>query len=293
MFPISLIVALFALIFAPSSSDSAPALAKQKTERLAVVGLEAKYGIDKDFAEGLSVIIRDTIHGYGEYQVLSDDDIKAVASREHILQALGDDGAGQGLVRFGKSLGTRYMVAGSISKYGQTYTISLRMLDTGGGTPGVVKRVNEDCKCGDDGLIETVRVVAAKLIGQEYQPVAKASEASRQNDQKTATASSPTASSLAGRWTGYWMNSLGEKAPDSLVLEESGDGKIRGLWDGKVQVSGRWVTPSALELYGETATRAYEINGMLEGNTLTFEYLARRLDAPGAYQGRSIFTRME
>ena len=290
---IPLIVVVIALLLGPSEYGTSHAASKKKNERLAVIGLEAKYGIDKQFAEGLSVIIRDTIHSYGEYQVLSEDDIKAVASREHILQALGDDGAGQGLAQFGKSLGTRFMVAGSISKFGQTYTISLRMLDTGGSTPGVVKRVSEDCQCSDDGLIETVRVAAARLISQEYQPTAKTTEPRLQNPATSAAITSPAAPTLAGRWTGYWMNSLGEKAPDSLVLEEASDGGIRGLWDGKVPVSGRWTTHSALELYGETATRAYDINGVLEGNTLTFEYLARRLDAPGSYRGRSIFTRKE
>lgn len=294
---VTIVVVTLAMILGPSSSFSASATTKKKIERLAVIGLEAKYGITKEFAEGLSVIIRDTIHSFGEHHVLSDDDIKAVASREHLLQALGDDGNGQSLLKFGKSLDTRFMVAGSISKYGQTYTVSLRMIDTSGSSPGVIKRVSEDCNGSEDRLIETVREVAAKLIDQEYKPTAKSvAQPSLQLNTRPAVdgyTSPRAAQPLTGRWSGYWRNSLGEKAPDSLLLEESSDGTIKGIWDGKVHLSGRWLNPSTIELYGETTTRAYEISGVVEGGTLTFQYLAHRLDAAGSYQGTSIFTRKE
>lgn len=292
---VALVVAALAITLGPSLSFSAPAITKKKVERLAVIGLEAKYGVNREFAEGLSVIVRDTIHNFGEHHVLSDDDIKAVASREHLLQALGDDGNGQNLSKFGKSLGTRFMVAGSISKYGQTYTVSLRMLDTSGSSPGVIKRVSEDCNGSEDRLIESVREVAAKLIDQEYKPTAKSvQQPSLQDSTKAAIDGYTTPRplrSLTGIWSGYWRNSLGEKAPDSLLLEESSDGKIKGIWDGKVHLSGRWLNPSTIELYGETTTRAYEITGIVEGGTLTFQYMAHRLDAAGSYQGTSIFTR--
>ena len=147
---------------------------KKTRERLAVLDLEAKYGIEKVFAEGLSVIVRDTIHSYGEYTVMSQEDIRAVASREQLMQAMGcDDGSGQCLLDFGRAIGSRFMVAGSISKFGQTYTVSLRMLDTQGAKAGLVNRVSEDCKCDEEELIETIRNVAAKLIGKLNSPSEK------------------------------------------------------------------------------------------------------------------------
>jgi len=160
---------------------------KKNKERLAVLDLEAKYGIPKDFAEGLSVIVRDKIHSYGDFQVMSQDDIQAVASREQLKQALGcDDGSGQCLIDFGRQIGTRFMVAGSVSKFGATYTVSLRMLDTQGDNAGVVNRVSENCKCSEDDLIGTVQNVAASLVGKKNNEAAKkaAEEAKRLAEEK-------------------------------------------------------------------------------------------------------------
>lgn len=149
----------------PTPADGAE---KKSKERLAVLDIEAKYGVKQDLAEGLSVIVRDTLHGYGEYQVMSQEDIKAVASREQLVQALGcDDNSGQCLIDFGRKIGSRFMVAGSISKFGETYTVSLRMLDTKGSKAGVLNRVSENCKCKEDDLIGTVQNVAAALVGKK------------------------------------------------------------------------------------------------------------------------------
>lgn len=161
---------------------SLPSLAadKKAKERLAVLDLEAKYGIEKNFAEALSVIVRDKLHSYGEYQVMSKGDLQAVASREQLLQAIGcDDGKGQCLVDFGRAIGTRFMVAGDISKIGSTYTVSLRMLDTKGDSAGVTNRVSENCKCDDDALIGTVQDVAARLIGKPTAVAEKKAEEAR------------------------------------------------------------------------------------------------------------------
>ncbi|MBU1565498.1 MAG: hypothetical protein KJ630_07705 [Proteobacteria bacterium] len=157
-----LILASVAFLYNPVQAAE-----KKTRERLAVLDLEAKYGTDSIFAEGLSVIVRDAIHSYGEFQVMSQEDIRAVASREQLMQALGcENNSNECLVDFGRAIGTRFMVAGSISKFGKTYTISLRMLDTMGDSAGLVNRASEDCKCEEDGLIETARNVAASLIGK-------------------------------------------------------------------------------------------------------------------------------
>jgi tetratricopeptide (TPR) repeat protein len=106
----------------------------------------------------------------------------------------------------------------------------------------------------------------------------------------TASSARPS-SSVSGSWWGHWMNSLGEKGTESLVLEESGDGRISGTWSGKIRVSGRRVNATTIELRGQTPTRAYEITGTFQENALTFQYLARRLDTAGSYEGTSTFTR--
>ncbi|HBG20185.1 MAG TPA: hypothetical protein DDY32_13170 [Desulfobulbaceae bacterium] len=150
------------------SSPRAPAVVKK--ERLAVLDLESKYGVEKDFAEAISVIVRDEIHGHGIFEVMSREDIRAVASREALLQAMGCDEDGSCLVDFGRLIGTRFMVAGSIAKIGTTYTLSLRMLDTKGENAGLVNRVSEQCNCDENQLIKSVKNVAAGIMGKHPFP---------------------------------------------------------------------------------------------------------------------------
>jgi hypothetical protein len=134
-------------------------------EKLAVMDLEAKYGVEKGLAEGLSVVIRDTIQNFGDYEVISKRDVEAVAERTAIRQKLGCDDI-ECLINIGKALGTKFMVAGAISKFGNTYNVSLRLIETIGKDPGVRKRVSKNCKCAEDELISTSVTVAAILMGE-------------------------------------------------------------------------------------------------------------------------------
>ena len=132
-------------------------------EKLAVMDLKAKYGVEQELAEGLSVVIRDAIQGLGDYEVVSKDDVEVVAIRTAIRQSLGCDDT-KCLIAVGRSLGTKFMVAGAISKFGDTYNISLRLIDTVGENAGVKERVNRNCKCAEDELIEAAKVTASLLL---------------------------------------------------------------------------------------------------------------------------------
>ncbi|MFH0782750.1 MAG: SUMF1/EgtB/PvdO family nonheme iron enzyme [Pseudomonadota bacterium] len=168
---------LFGIVAFVICAQAAETAQKTPKEKLAILDLEAKYGIAREFAEGLSVIIRDEIHSFGNYEVMSREDLQAVASQEQLKQALGCDEGGQCLVDFGRAIGTRFMVVGSISKFGATYTISLRMLDTKGENAGVVNRASLNCKCAEDELINTAQAVAAKLMGKKTPEMLAAKQA--------------------------------------------------------------------------------------------------------------------
>ena len=101
----------------------------------------------------------------------------------------------------------------------------------------------------------------------------------------------PSMPSVSGMWTGFWMNSVGEKQKDSLQLEEKADGTISGLWSGSIRVSGRRIDASTLAFSGSTATRDYQVTATLQNGVLTLNYVTRRLDAAGSYNGTSTLTR--
>ncbi len=156
---------------------SLPSVSSSK-EQLAVMDLKADYGVEKGLAKALSVKVRNEIHSFGDYEVLSKEDLEALAERTETQLLLGGKCADAiCLLDLGRKLGTKYMVYGSISKLGSTYSISLRLLDTKGKNAGVKRRVGEECKCDEDGLLDTVEIVAAKVMGEK--PSVKPSKSAR------------------------------------------------------------------------------------------------------------------
>lgn len=136
-------------------------------ERLAVMNLKAKHGVEKSIADALSVEVRNGIHDLGIYEVLSKDDLDVLAERAAIMQKVDCETTSQCLIDFGRSIGTKYMVAGSISKMGETYTINLRLLDTEGENAGVKQMADKKCRCSEDELIDAAREVAKAVMYNE------------------------------------------------------------------------------------------------------------------------------
>jgi len=159
-------------------------------EKLAVMDLKAKYGVEKGLGEGLSVVIRDTIHSFGDYEVLSKDDVEVIAERTAIRQKVGCDDT-ECLISIGKSLGTKFMVAGAISKFGNTYNVSLRLIETIGKDPGVRQRGNENCKCTEDELINAAIKIATILMGKPATHTATSTLASSTADDRISLRAEP------------------------------------------------------------------------------------------------------
>ena len=135
-------------------------------EQLAVMDLQANHEVETSLAEALSEEIRNEIHSFGDYEVLSGDDLRALSKRTILQQKLGcmDN---QCLISFGQKIGTKYMVAGSVSKIGKIYSINLKLMDTEGENVGVKNRVSEKCKGKEEELFRTARDAAAKLMGKK------------------------------------------------------------------------------------------------------------------------------
>ncbi len=103
----------------------------------------------------------------------------------------------------------------------------------------------------------------------------------------------PTRSIFEGEWTGQWSNSSGEAGKDSLVLMRDNQGDLIGTWTGTVPVLAKQLSDTSIELHGRTARREYQAVATLNNGVLSMVYTARRLDAPGGYQGRATFTRRQ
>jgi hypothetical protein len=144
-------------------------------EKLAVMDLKAKYGVADGLAEALSVEVRNAIHNQGEYEVLSKEDLETIAERTKMRQMLGCDDT-QCLIDFGQAIGTKFMIAGSVSKLGGTYSVDLRLIDTEGDSPGVKNRASKKCTCPEDQLFKTAADTANLLMGKKVSKTAAAAE---------------------------------------------------------------------------------------------------------------------
>ena len=147
-------------------------------EKMAVMDLKAKYGVADGLAEALSVEVRNVIHSQGEYEVLSKEDLETIAERTKMRQSLGCDDT-QCLIDFGQAIGTKYMVAGSVSKLGDTYSVDLRLIDTEGDDTGVKNRASKKCACPEDQLFGTAMDAATLVMGKEISETAAAETASQ------------------------------------------------------------------------------------------------------------------
>jgi hypothetical protein len=166
-------------------------------ERLAVMDLKAKYGVADGLAEALSVEVRNAIHGQGEYEVLSKEDLETIAERTKMRQMLGCDDT-QCLIDFGQAIGTKYMVAGSISKLGDTYSVDLRLIDTEGDNAGVKNRASKKCMCPEDQLFGTAVDAATLVMGKEVSEVGDSTETA--SETVSPMSSQADASNVCGIW---------------------------------------------------------------------------------------------
>lgn len=154
-------------------------------ERLAVMNLKAKHGIEQELADTISVEIRRQIHDLGMYEVVSKEDIEALALRTASTQKLGCDDS-QCLLVFGSQLDSKFMIAGTLAKLKDNYHVGLSFLDTMGKDAGVKARVSRDCPCSQDELPKVARIVAVQLINNYYRGYGKTAgtspEAAKQNE---------------------------------------------------------------------------------------------------------------
>ena len=98
--------------------------------------------------------------------------------------------------------------------------------------------------------------------------------------------------SFAGKWSGPWINSLGEKGQSELKLTEDGDGTLTGIWDN-VKMTGKRINTNTVELSGKTETRSYQITATINDGKMTLKYIVTRLDMEGAYNGSATLMRVK
>ena len=101
------------------------------------------------------------------------------------------------------------------------------------------------------------------------------------------------AAAFEGRWVGHWQNSLGEQGRDSLTLDQSAFGELRGFWTGHGEVWGEKTSGRSAHLQGrDREGTSYDITLRRDHNVIELHYYATRPDG-STYEGWSSLHRRE
>ncbi|MBM4311118.1 MAG: hypothetical protein FJ119_09275 [Deltaproteobacteria bacterium] len=131
------------------------------TNSLVVKNLDPQKGVDQQTASVLSEIIKNTLSNFCAVQSM--DALAAVNSLvEEKLKAGCDDT--KCIIEVAGAMDIAQVVTGNISKLGNTYMLSLMLIQTKGENLGVIKRASEECQCTEEELIGMTKRVAAKLM---------------------------------------------------------------------------------------------------------------------------------
>lgn len=175
---------------------------KRVMEYLAVMDLNCGENLKKNECGLLTDIIIEEVLKSKKYKIVDR------ANRDKILSEVGFQQSGctdeSCTVEAGRILGVGKIITGRIGKLGATYLVSLQLINVE--TAMVEASASEECKCDMDGLIDTVRNVARKLLGLESQtpslPTIQPSPSSSEGDMVLVPAGE------------FWMGCNEEKVKD-------------------------------------------------------------------------------
>jgi len=145
-----------------------PAYAAEKTKPtlvsnyLAVFDLEVTGNMDKNIARPLTDSVRREIMQSGKYEIIDRSNMDKIL-KEQAFQMTGCT-AKDCAVEAGQLLGVGKIIVGTVSIVGQTYYLSLSLVNVESGKTEKVEE--ETCRCEIDELINSSKKVAAKLMVQ-------------------------------------------------------------------------------------------------------------------------------
>jgi len=163
------LIVLFCLLILPAiiqvGADEQPQ--KRVMNFLAVMNLNCGTVLNKENCTALTDIVIEELVKLKKYTVIDR------ANRDKILSEAGFQQTGcvdeSCTIEMGRQLGVGKIVVGAITKIGETYLVSLQLLNVE--TAAVEAAAREKCEqCKIDSLIEVVTNVARKLMGEEPVP---------------------------------------------------------------------------------------------------------------------------
>ncbi len=126
-------------------------------KQLSILDLNAQPGVRTNLSKLLTHKLRGEIRRLGDRKEMQD-----------LKQPFGCDDP-ECLVDFGRAIGMKQIITGSISKSGKAYAIDLKLINTQGRNAGVKKTVSRRCGDGMDELSDSTRALAALIMGRKVE----------------------------------------------------------------------------------------------------------------------------
>ena len=95
---------------------------------IAILDLSAKSGVDKDTTLMMTEILRDMVMNSGQYKLLARDKMEVIIKEQNFSQSDRCNNT-ECQLKLGEILAVQYLIAGTVGKLGQTYIISIQMID--------------------------------------------------------------------------------------------------------------------------------------------------------------------
>ncbi len=202
---------------------SVPAMAQERIS-IAVMEFTSQGGVTQDQMDALGEMLATELRDSGEYRVLGKSDIRLVLNVEESKQKLGACSDQKCLAELGGALGVRWVLAGGISLFGQTYLLNVKLIDAG--SVEVVASVSRTIKGAQDDLLAEIPGAVRDLMAKaavHIRPAAKepiASPEAAKTDPKV-----PAAEEAAGQDE---PAAAEESAWFARPLDRSGRWSVRG-----------------------------------------------------------------
>jgi hypothetical protein len=135
--------------------------AEEEKDRLLVVPLKAKKGIDQDEASLLTDILSVEIIRSNLFTVLNRDDMKAILDEKEFELAMGCGEDNICLLENVAKLAVNKVIAGSIGLLGKKYIVSIKLINKDGQTERMLK---ESCSCPIEDLEKTIETLSYRFI---------------------------------------------------------------------------------------------------------------------------------
>ena len=133
----------------------------------AVKDLEAKEGVSASVAASLSDYLRVQLINTQKFDIVTRENMEDLL-KEQSLQLSGCT-SNECIVQMGQLLGVRKMFAGVVTKIGNTYVVTLKIIDVESGK--IEKAETEECaECKEEALLVSMRNIANKIAGLSVQP---------------------------------------------------------------------------------------------------------------------------